>query len=1053
MTNLNLIIFNISKELQVIAELNKHYSQQENFDVEFIVNPAKVSQFIQTTGNGIIMFKVASKSDLQAAVYFLKTHKRAIKKGLVKPACILMVKNKKVEKILAKYGCQELLDDNINSKTLRYKVDFWARNLKSQIEKIEKEKANRLKAKSIGAASKNEEEDTKKQEFVSTPAIELHSDTWLIKNKSDAKKILKRYLIRVLGPSPHIGQWFELEPQPGDSMLTWKYVLKHKDEQQFVVDEGAWYFSGSKPEFDWKSNRWNFSSDAPHLYFYTTQGEVFSRFKFKGGKVEVAENSNYALTKEEMILETCDTNFNFDAGKVAKEEEAKLDGENDGNDVIDKNFEGKTDGEDIRDGLLSAKNKDGSIDELGGSLSGKVNKNSEDEDEEAQAKKKGSFEDDQAGHYGGKGSTDVIEDGPLSGKLKPGQVKAKEDSQKDREGFAEDDQGGHYGGRGSTDVIEDGPLSGTLKPGQVKAKDEKDREGFAEDDQGGHYGGKGSTDKIEDAPLSGKLKPGQVKAKEDKDREGFAEGDIGGYYGGEGSTNQIDADPLSGKLKPTEQAKKENRKSKFEEEDQGGHYDNEGSTDEVDRSPLKGKLKAKDPFAQGDDLDNDDDMIAPKKKKSIERSPINQDDNEREIDEPQPSQVRAEESHPDEVAARDGVTEFEKNNPELVDPKRKGENYDVDELDRDALEKLKKKQEALKKAGLSDEDLSIDELDRDGLDKIMKKRQEALKAAELLEEGDDVNDLAKPEPETIKAIKEKSPLAARKETDDFSVDELERDRIEKLKKKHEALKKAGLSDEDLSVDELDRDGLDALVKKRQAALKEAGLLEEDDDVNALAKVTRQKVHNPRTGVEEDQAKVDAMIDGNSTEELSSKKAKEMAEALDAVASNVTDIKDAIIDNKAKEADTLDPNQIIDNSASSEELKEIFEKEIPVSTESGELNVVIESPEENVAHVCKFEDFYTTEIVVVIEAGKLSQEQTYEVKVNLKYAGSKIEIKQNAKVIEVDDLEDGKVLVCLEFIQEIDEKEYNTFSTLYQERQESISDFMNLARGYYIEDEG
>ena len=42
----------------------------------------------------------------------------------------------------------------------------------------------------------------------------------------------------------------------------------------------------------------------PHLYFYSKSGDAYSRFKFKGTHVEVAENSEYALAREEMILET-----------------------------------------------------------------------------------------------------------------------------------------------------------------------------------------------------------------------------------------------------------------------------------------------------------------------------------------------------------------------------------------------------------------------------------------------------------------------------------------------------------------------------------------------------------------------------------------------------------------------------------------------------------------------------------------------------------------------------------------------------------------------------
>ena len=73
----------------------------------------------------------------------------------------------------------------------------------------------------------------------------------------------------MLGPSPHIGKWVELEQKPGDKNQSWMFRLANPDDNTYIMDKGAWYFSGMKPEFDWKINRWNFTSDTPILYFYT----------------------------------------------------------------------------------------------------------------------------------------------------------------------------------------------------------------------------------------------------------------------------------------------------------------------------------------------------------------------------------------------------------------------------------------------------------------------------------------------------------------------------------------------------------------------------------------------------------------------------------------------------------------------------------------------------------------------------------------------------------------------------------------------------------------
>jgi hypothetical protein len=427
---LNLIFFRMPEENSFVKELSIYYRNKEGYYVEFIDSVAEANQYLATERHGILIFEVKTKLDLQNSVAILKAQRKAIKSGTIKPACILHVKNKKVEKILAKYGCQDLLDDDITSKTLSFKVDCWSRGLKALLHKQEKEfelKKSRAKAQEVAKEVKSD--------FKLVEPLELKSDIWLLKANSDYKKILRRWLLRVLGPSPYVGNWVELEPQPGDRIPTWKFVTKN-DDGQFILEDGAWFFSGSKPEFDWQVKRWNFSSEAPHLYFYTQDAQVFSRFKFELGVVKIAENSQYALTKEQMILESCDNKFNIEGDEAKDEESANIEGDSE----TDK-LGGQLEGE--------AGDSEG---DLGGHMSGKLR----------------GGEDDGGGHYEGSGSTDKLDHGPLSGK-------------------------------GYTDQLSRDPLSGQLKP-QTKAAEGSNRSELSEEDDGGHYGGEASTNNIPQDP-------------------------------------------------------------------------------------------------------------------------------------------------------------------------------------------------------------------------------------------------------------------------------------------------------------------------------------------------------------------------------------------------------------------------------------------------------------------------------------------------------------------------------------------------------------------------
>ena len=516
MSKLNIIFYRMSKEQGIVSELSNYFGSSDDHSVEFISTVAEANQYLPVAGSGIFIFEVKTKVDLQAAVNVLKNQKKLIKTGFLKPSCILHINNKKIEKILIKYGCVDLLEPGIKSKSLSFKIDFWSRALTTLLKKQEKElelnsKKDKYKSE-INAGAKTK----KKEDFVYVAPLKLQSDIWLVKSKTDCKKILRRWLLKILGPSPHAGKWIELKPQPRDKLPTWKYTLVTENDQ-FIVDDGSWFFYGLKPEFDWKLKRWNFSSDLPHLYFYSKDDQVFSRFKFIDGSIEVAGNSKYAEAKEELILETCDSNFSFESDEPESENSQSLDADND-----------------ELAGIMEGDVKDGTED-LDGNLTGKLDTSLNAEEIEKR-KDFGLYpEDDLGGQMGGKGSTDEINGGPMSGKLNPGEeVAAKK--RKESDSLSEDDLGAHYGGKGSTDEISDGPMSGKLKPGETKEKEDK-RNSFKEDASAGHMGGKGSTDELDGSPLSGALKPSEAKEKEDK-KNSFKEDAIAGHMGGK--TNPAD---------------------------------------------------------------------------------------------------------------------------------------------------------------------------------------------------------------------------------------------------------------------------------------------------------------------------------------------------------------------------------------------------------------------------------------------------------------------------------------------------------------------------------
>ncbi|MDA8793263.1 hypothetical protein N9N67_08455 [Bacteriovoracaceae bacterium] len=306
-----IITFQIPKSDPLLRELNALFGRSNHVVLMVAANEMDILKAMKAHGNALLITNIASKAHLQRSVGLFKTNAKLIKASLLRPVAILHTENKKIDRILTKYGCKDVMEPGLSGKTLKYKIDFWIKTIQRNMAKIEALKKQKM------ASSKqleSESETNSKKDYIETKQLDLASDMWIIDADNDIKKILRRYLIKVKGPSPYAVRWVEMKRNPRDKFPTWKAVIEGDDAELLVMDEGAWFFVGPKPDFDWNANIWNFSSEEPHLFFYTQDKKVFSRFRLAKGGLYVAKNSDAAKQKVEVIENT----FEKDIKKLEK---------------------------------------------------------------------------------------------------------------------------------------------------------------------------------------------------------------------------------------------------------------------------------------------------------------------------------------------------------------------------------------------------------------------------------------------------------------------------------------------------------------------------------------------------------------------------------------------------------------------------------------------------------------------------------------------------------------------------------------------------------------
>lgn len=335
-------------------------------------SPQDIVTFLSGEKSALLFVSLGSKDDLVALANLVKMSKSVLKDTPHKIIVVNFTGNKNVEKAIMKMGILDILEEGIKPRALRFKIDFWVKSIAHTL-KNKPLTDNRKEVKSVEVAQVEKRNDSPQW----IKPLDQESDIWLVKNELEIKKILGRWLVKIMGPSPHVASWSEIEGQRG----IWRFQVKDSHKNLFLLGEGVWIFRGdNKPEYNWKEHLWTMAGDRIEL-FYQNEKAVFPRFFIKEKVLQIAKNSDFAKTKQAIIEETFNQEHIF---KKEVDGPVEIQGiENDGVSFAD--LKGKSSTDNLGSGPLSGKTKAGA---------------------------------DQFSDLDGKGSTDSLDYGAMKGKNK-----------------------------------------------------------------------------------------------------------------------------------------------------------------------------------------------------------------------------------------------------------------------------------------------------------------------------------------------------------------------------------------------------------------------------------------------------------------------------------------------------------------------------------------------------------------------------------------------------------------------------------------------------------
>ncbi|MGZ3699793.1 MAG: hypothetical protein ACXWP5_16875, partial [Bdellovibrionota bacterium] len=245
---------------------------------------------IQNVDKAMILCFASSPQDMVKHITLMKLLQTEIQSQRVRPVVVTDLKQVNILSLLSIYGVSEIIPEDTPPKALVFKLH---RHIRATLQA----KANVPGRRDGGAEARRKAAAAAKAAGESkiryVDPIALASDYWALEGGS-IKKMGGKWIVKLRGPSPNLGNWFKVESASG-GVVHWQWRFHDENRASaFMRDEGSWIFRGQRPEFN--EELWWFIANQPELSFYNKDQCLARRLGSEtGGFLIVARDSMVAL--------------------------------------------------------------------------------------------------------------------------------------------------------------------------------------------------------------------------------------------------------------------------------------------------------------------------------------------------------------------------------------------------------------------------------------------------------------------------------------------------------------------------------------------------------------------------------------------------------------------------------------------------------------------------------------------------------------------------------------------------------------------------------------